>query len=842
MANLPILSFNAGLLSPQIDTRSDVKKYSSGCRILENMIPRIYGPAERRPGFKFIRSVIDSDVVSMLSPFIFSSTIAYQLEFGDLNLRFFFDGGIVLGPDDPVEVTTPYLEADLFQLQTKQSADVMWIVHGDYAPRKLSRISATAFTLDTITFNNGPFLRRNDLANADDVTMTIGGLAIATATAGAKNTGKFTITSSSDISSLFPPNKRFYIGGSTGNDAGYTVHDSITTYATTYVGTTLTVYANETIADGTDDGEIMVAGGTGTLTCSVDIILKSGHADALFKLTQKRVLPATRGTLTGTNTGIIGQAIDIKGSLTITTGGNWAGTIELQRNEDGTNWETVKPYTSTITNGIGSGNLQKTEIEEQDNVQYRMFVTAHTSGTISATLTANESTQDGIIRITSVDNPTTARITFVTPFPSTTATKRWAEGAWSGVQGYPVAFTFFEERAVYAKGQTIWLSGTGDFEDFEEGINDADSFSLAIPAADNIQWIESLEALVVGTTGGEWRIRSTTLDEPLAPPPKVSVKQQTSYGGRNIQAIKVNQAVLFIDFVGRKVREMTFSDERQKYVAPDLTALAEHITEGIIKDYAYQRNPDSILWFVLEDGTLKSMTYEREQNVVAWSEHPVGGGGIVESVSVIPGDTEDEVWVTVQRTINDNIVRYIEQMQPRDFGDQVDAFFVDSGLSYAGDPTDTFSGLGHLEGEEVSILGDGGVLASKTVADGKIAVDEAVSVVHVGLPSTYRLSPMRMDISTQTGTTMSRVKKISEISISLYKSLNVQYGDSTTAHDIEWRTTEPYGNPPELFTGITPKQTFDGGFKEEDPIIISGSDPLPCTVRAIIPRIQTTGR
>ena len=54
MSNIPIISFNSGELTPQIDARSDVDKYSNGCRHLENMLPRIYGSAERRPGTQFI--------------------------------------------------------------------------------------------------------------------------------------------------------------------------------------------------------------------------------------------------------------------------------------------------------------------------------------------------------------------------------------------------------------------------------------------------------------------------------------------------------------------------------------------------------------------------------------------------------------------------------------------------------------------------------------------------------------------------------------------------------------------------------------------------------------------
>lgn len=55
-------------------------------------------------------------------------------------------------------VSTPYVEANLRSLAFAQSADVLYIAHSAYAPRKLSRISDTSWTLSTITFLDGPYL------------------------------------------------------------------------------------------------------------------------------------------------------------------------------------------------------------------------------------------------------------------------------------------------------------------------------------------------------------------------------------------------------------------------------------------------------------------------------------------------------------------------------------------------------------------------------------------------------------------------------------------------------------------------------------------------------------
>jgi hypothetical protein len=798
------------------------------------MIPLIYGPVTRRPGTKFIAEVDDSSKKSRMVAFIYSATIAYEVEFANEIINVYYNGTAV-----DTDITSPYLEADLFGLQFVQSADVMWIVHPSYRPRKLSRTSATEFTLTAITFDKGPFITRNDIAKDDDVTMAVTGYTIATATAGAAGVGNFTITTTTDISSLFPTNGRFYVTNSTGNDTAYTVHSS-----SSWTTPTMTVYANEAIADGTDDGQIMVDGGTVTLTANsaMFVLGDSGHINSLFKLTHKREKTVTSGTATGT--GVIGEAIDVKGSWTFTTTGNWAATVVIQRMEDGTNWETFRTYKSTITAGQGSFNAQKSDTEDADGVQYRINVTSYTSGTVEATFIVDESTQDSIFRISAVADSKSATATAVVAANEHNATKRWAEGAWSFVRGWPSAVAFFGERCVYgftnSDAQDIWLSEVGDFEDFDAGTKDADSFTLSLPTANRGRWLGSLEVLAAGTTGDEWRIRASALDQALTPK-NWDIKKQTARGSANIQAVEVNEALLFVDFVGRKVREFTWSDPKQKYVSPDLTALAENITKGGITSLAVQKNPDPIVWFTIDASPyLISMTYEREQNVVAWATHPLGGTGIAESVCVTPGTNEDVVTLTVKRTINAATYRSIETMQPRDWGsDDSDAYFVDCGVIDTG--ADTTIELAHLEGEEVAVLGDGGVQASKTVSSGVITIDEASTTVHAGFAVEYKVEPMRMDTMTPAGTTRSSISQIPELVISFYKTGGAQYGDGTNTYDIKWRTTEDYDSPPDLFTGDK-KVNFGGGFTTEKNVIISGSQPLPCTVRAIIPRIKKTGR
>jgi hypothetical protein len=478
-----------------------------------------------------------------------------------------------------------------------------------------------------------------------------------------------------------------------------------------------------------------------------------------------------------------------------------------------------------------------------------MQVTAYTSGTINADLAITDSTLKGYAKVTAFASTTSVTATVVDDFSSTDATKRWAEGAWSAERGYPRAFTFFEERGIFAATdddsdpQTIWFSEVDDYEDFYAGINDSDSFSVTINSDQRnaIQWIGSLDALVVGTTGGEWVVQSTLTGDPITPS-AFRIRQQSSFGSDDRQPVPVNNALLFVDRPTRKVREFVFVNDKgsKGYKAPDLMALSEHITKGGITDIDHQRTPESVVWMTLGASPyLVSLSYDREQDVVAAASHPLGGSGQPESVAVIAGSEEDEVWFSVLRTIGGVAYRYIEQMQPWDWGsDDDDAFFVDSGITYSGVSATAMTGLTHLEGETVQTLGNGVKITDETVASAAITLDSAVTKAQIGLSSSYELLPMKLDAPVAGDSTRGSKKKVTELVLSFYKTLNAKYGNGSRAYNIKWPRTSIF-EPIPLFTGDLVVGA-DGGFSED--IVISGSDPFPCTLLSIIARLEQVGR
>ena len=523
--------------------------------------------------------------------------------------------------------------------------------------------------------------------------------------------------------------------------------------------------------------------------------------------------------------GIIGQPVTIKGDFNFNTTGSWSGTVVLERNENESSWESKKTYT-----GRRSRNILFEGTELEDNVQYRINVVSLSAGQIDADLSAVDSTSFGIIKITSVESTTSATGTIVKPMTSFEPTKRWAEGAWSDVRGFPVAVTFLDGRCIYAKLSeslpTVWLSKVDDYENFEEGLNDADSFSLSLTTTNTIKWLKSLDVLVVGTSGDEWVI-APPKEGTVLTPTNFKVREQTTFGSKSIDAIPINESILFVDYVGRKLRQFTFDFDSQKFKANDMTSLAEHISISGFKELIYQRSPDSIIWAILNNGELKSFTYERPENVAAWAPMPMSG--LVHSGVVIPGTLEDHLFIAIEREINGVKAIYIELFAPRFVAEQKDSFFVDSGVTETGF-SNTISGLGHLEGETVSVLADGLDVGTFVVSSGVVTLNSPASLRHAGLKFASKLTPSRID-------SKGSIQKTSELVFNFLRTRGTQYGfDEDSLFDVF-----EHIDGTDLYSGDVTLH-FAGSFNSENQIIIFQDAPLPLVIRGIVSRVDITGR
>lgn len=450
-----------------------------------------------------------------------------------------------------------------------------------------------------------------------------------------------------------------------------------------------------------------------------------------------------------------------------------------------------------------------------------------------------------------------------------TATINWRLGSWSDTTGYPTCVTFFQDRLCFGgePSQAVDMSCTGDYENFRPSnpagtvaADDAIQFTLNANDVNVIRWLADDEkGLIVGTVGGEWLVRASSQGEALTPD-NVQATRSTTFGSAAVQPLRVDTATLFVQRAGFKLHENAYVFEADGFRSPNMTLFAEEITRstsGGLTRLAYQQEPDRIVWAVRGDGRLVSMTYEREQEVIGWSLHTIGGvsdangtPAKVESIAVIPSTdgSRDELWLIVQRRINGATKRYVEYMKAAltDLDEQEDAFYVDSGLTYDSTPATLISGLDHLEGQTVTILADGASHPTKVVVSGDITLERSASVVHIGLPYTSILETMNLEAGAADGTAQGKTKRSDHVVFRFYRTLGGSAGPDDDHLDeipnITFRApSTPMGSPPDLFTGDA-EMAWPAGYEKDGRVVYQTADPFPAMVQAIMPRVVTQAK
>jgi len=162
-----ISNFTGGAWSPQMFGQIDMAGYQNACRTLSNMVARVHGGAQKRPGTYLVCEVKDSTKKPRLIPFQYSTVQSYCIEAGDSYMRFMKDGGIIVdGSDNPYEIGSPYSQGYLDALRWAQDKDLLYLFHGLKVPQKLTRYDHDDWEMINAPFVNGPYLparRANEL-------------------------------------------------------------------------------------------------------------------------------------------------------------------------------------------------------------------------------------------------------------------------------------------------------------------------------------------------------------------------------------------------------------------------------------------------------------------------------------------------------------------------------------------------------------------------------------------------------------------------------------------------------------------------------------------------------
>ncbi len=409
----------------------------------------------------------------------------------------------------------------------------------------------------------------------------------------------------------------------------------------------------------------------------------------------------------------------------------------------------------------------------------------------------------GLCRITSLDgtNPTTiANAVIEVGMTSVVAAPplSWTlEGAsWGDRLGWPRCGTIHEAR-LWLAGTTafpirVWASVIGDFLDHTIGSLDDDalSYDLGNGEANPITHLVNARGLVALTSAGEFSIKGGQ-DKPITPT-NIVVKDQSNYGAAQIPPVRVGQEIYFTQRAGRKVRALSPNQyDDGQYVAPDLSTLAEHVTESGIASMAYQPEPDGTLYVVRNDGQIATLTADRDQEVFAWARQLTQGA--FESVEVVPTVNGDRVFFIVARAIDGAITRYVEILDPSLYTDAAITGHSDAGASVWG-------GLEHLKGRTVDAKGDGVYLGEFDVSDtGQITLPRPANDVEIGLNYITSVKTLTPEFPGPTGSSQGQQLSAYEVKVRLLKTI----GCHVNLQEVPFRKlgVRVLDRAPELYTG-----------------------------------------
>jgi hypothetical protein len=425
--------------------------------------------------------------------------------------------------------------------------------------------------------------------------------------------------------------------------------------------------------------------------------------------------------------------------------------------------------------------------------------------------------------------------------PDLSKTPPILDNPFDSTDNYPESVCYFEQRRFFAGTNDdpafFWgtRSGTESNLSYSIPVRDDDSIRVRIAARERseIRHMVPLTNLVLLAESMEWRV-APTIGEALTP--DVSVRPQSAIGCNHAPPAIVNNNILFASARGGHLRELGFNNDAQGYITGDLCLRAPHLFDDFdIVDTAYCKAPLPIVWCVSTSGKLLGITYVPEQQVGPWHQHDTQDGTF-EHVCSVPEGSADVLYCIVERFGQ----RFVERMEPRQSTDTDFGFFVDCGLSYEGTPATTFSGLDHLEGQEVIVLADGGVIEGKIVTSGDVVLDTAASTVHIGLQIATDIKTLPVAFQAE-GFGQGRPKNVNAVWLRLFSTRDIKVGPTFgKLREYRTRTTENYDSPPDLITAeikidLTPTWSNDGE------ICIRHDLPLPFTLLSITPEHAVGG-
>ena len=759
---LALTSFVGGEFSPLLDGRTDFDKYSSGVKKLENFLVRPQGAATRRVGTQFIAEVKDSSKKTRLIPFEFNTQQTYILEFSDQYIRFYKDKGQILS-GTPYQISSPYLEAELFDIKFAQSADVMYLCHPNHAVRTLSRTGHTSWTLSEIEFVDGPYLS----ANTGSTTMTPAATTGLDQTLTASN-GTF---ASTDVGRLI------------NFSSGYA---KIITYTSSTV-VKIDIKSDFSATTATTDWKL------GTFSDT------TGHPSCVSFFEQRLVFAGTT---------------------------NEPQTLYFSKSGDYTNMTAGTNADDAMIYTIASNQVNV--------IRYLKAVRTLIIGTTGGEYTVSADGTDAAV------TPTNVTIKRQSSFGSANVDAQPA--------GNAVLFLQKAKRKIRELAYNFDTDGytAPDLTVLNDVVTKTGINELAYQQEpDSILWCVREDGELAGLTyqrsenvvawhrqifGGHFGEATVTVTD-----------YANIAAGTTIIITKSDDTTVTFTCQGAGTgtpdTNKFFHNQDNDTTADNIYTCINAHADFVVENPA--ANIVTIREVAHKAGLLKLKSSDTTRLAVT-SE----GITVCESAASISGTlTEDELWVINKRTVNGTTKRFVEVFADFDFDETASTSFkfLDSHLSYSGSATTSLTGLSHLEGERVSILGDGATHADKTVSSGAISLDRSVTTACVGLPYNSVLQSMRLEGGAAEGTSQGKTKRISKVVLRLFETVGVKVGPSLTKLEtIPFRTTTSLlSTPVDTLLAGDKEIEFDGDFESDGFIVIKQDQPLPCSILSIYPTLVT---
>ena len=701
-------TFSRGEVGPALYGRVDLALYSMALRRAKNMLVHQFGGVSNRPGMKYLGPVKDHAVGARLQKFQFKSTDVHMLEFGNLYIRFMRNDAHIT--ETPVVITG-----------VTAANPAVVTTSGAHGYTNGDEVYITG-VVGMGELNNGRYIVGNVATTTMELTNQLTGVALDSSAFTAYSSAG-TVAKIYEIVSPYTTAELPLLKFSQTADVMTIVHPD-------HAPATLSrlALANWSLADIEFSPSIAfpttvsASGGSAAATYYAVTSHNEDNEESLQGLGNAPAVDNIEGatkanpcvlTLTG-HAFLDGDLIQIDNVVGMTelngrrfTAINVAtNTIEL-RGEDSTNfgtWSSGGTVTPCFVSHTKSTDVTISWVGNDDAVRYSIYkLSAGVFGWIGSS--AGLSFLDtGLSADTGLTPPV-----FTEPFILD--------------DHKPGAVTNHQQRQVLGgsneKPDTTFFSVVGSLDNFskrtpaEEG--DGFSTTLASNEINVIRHYVSLQSLLIFTSGSEWIAKSSTGDARFSFS-TISQTPETYWGCSQIPPIVVGNKAVFISETGRNVRSTGYTFSSDAYTAEELSLMVPHLfRDAVAVDWGHVTSPEPVIYIVMSDGTCNILTYNEEQEVMAWSTADTDGK--YESVATVrpsSDDTAEEAFFVVKRTIGGTTRRYIERTVSREFTDVQDAIFLDSSLSLdlpiditsvtlANPAVVTAAGHGYTDGDKVVI-------------------------------------------------------------------------------------------------------------------------------------------